>query len=108
MSSGTINYDESKLSALDIKQVNYNLKNDPLPEEYHLVVFEDSQFNANILSKISSALTSRGFLLLIENASSKCTISSSVDLQQVAVIENNGKKYFLLKKVSGIPCNIFN
>ncbi|XP_050531344.1 fatty acid synthase-like [Daktulosphaira vitifoliae] len=100
LSNGAINFDENKLLALDIKSVNHNIKIDPLPEEYHLIVFEDSQFDTDILNKISSALTFRGFVLLIENTSAKFTTSSSVDLQQVAVIENNAKKYFLLKKVS--------
>jgi len=66
-----------------------------------LIVAEDIQFDATILSKISAALAPRGFVLLVENinaiASSKL---QSNNLQIVAVIENDDKKYFLLKKVS--------
>lgn len=71
-----------------------------MPEKYHLVVAEDSQFNTTLLIKISEALAPRGFVLLVENVSAvPLPTIKSFNLQVVAVTENNYKKYYLLKKV---------
>jgi len=93
--------EQSKLSALDIEVVDVDIKNASLPNKYHLVVAEDSQFDMILLSKIAVALELRGFLLLIEN--NFATPSSNLktlNLQIVAVTQNNNYKYFLLKKVT--------
>jgi fatty acid synthase len=81
--------------------VNFNIENSSLPEGYHLVVVENTQFEVSFLSKIAAALAPRGFVLLVENTSIvlSATLKES-NLQKVAVIENNNKNYFLLKKVS--------
>lgn len=100
MSNKPVNIEENKLSALDIKIVDFDVQNTSLPEKYHLVVAEDTQFESTLLTKISEALAPRGFVLLEENVSTE-TLSTikSFNLQVVAVTENNNKKYFLLKKV---------
>lgn len=101
LSNKPVNIDQSKLSSLDIEIVDFNIQNASLPEGYHLIVADDIQFDATLLSKISVALAPRGFVLLVENinaiASSKL---QSFNLQTVTVMENDDKKYFLLKKVS--------
>jgi len=101
LANGPVNVEESKLNALDINILNFDIKNSTLPEGNHLVVTENSQFDTSILSKISTALAPRGFVLLVENISI-CVPSStlkSLSLQIVSNVENNGNKYFLLKKV---------
>lgn len=103
LSNTTVNVEESKLSALDIGLINFDIKNEPLPGEYHLIISEDSQFDTTLLSKISAGLAPRGFILLIENSSTVPSSNlKSLDLQVVTVTENNNKKYFLLKKVKCI------
>lgn len=85
---------------MNIEIVDFNIQNSSLPEGYHLIVVEDSQFNVSLLSKIATGLAPRGFVLLVENISAKPpTVLKSTNLQIVAVIENSNKKYFLLKKV---------
>lgn len=81
--------------------MNFNIQNSSLPEGYHLVVVENTQFEVTFLSKIASALAPRGFVLLVENTSVELSTKlKESNLQKVAVIENNNKNYFLLKKVS--------
>lgn len=101
LSNKPVNVEESKLSALNIETVDYNIENGSLPDGYHLVVSEDSRFNTTLLDKISAALSPRGFVLLVEDVSAvpPSTLKSS-NLQLVSVTENNNKKYFLLKKVT--------
>jgi len=66
-----------------------------------LIVSDDIQFDATLLAKISAALAPRGFVLLVENRSVIASSTlKSFNLQTVTVIENDNKKYFLLKKVS--------
>lgn len=101
LSNGPINVEQSKLSALDIEVVDIDIKNASLPNEYHLVVAEDSQFDTILLSKIAVALEPRGFLLLIENNSAAPSSNlKTLNLQIVAIAQNNNYKYFLLKKVT--------
>jgi len=92
--------DQSKLSSLDIEIVDFNIQNTSLPDGYHLIVADDIQFDDTLLSKISAALAPRGFVLLVENIDAIASSTlKSFNLQIVAVIENDNKKYFLLKKV---------
>lgn len=93
--------DQSKLSSLDIKTVEFDIKNASLPGDgFHLIVADDINFDAILLAKISVALAPRGFVLLVENISTIASLTlKSLNLQIVAVVENNDKKYFLLKKV---------
>ncbi|VVC37697.1 Acyl transferase/acyl hydrolase/lysophospholipase,Acyl transferase,GroES- [Cinara cedri] len=101
LSNKPINVEESKITDLDIGIVNFDIKNESLPKENHLVISEDSQFDITLLSKISASLAPRGFILLIENISAvPSSVLKSLSLQVVNVIENNNKKYFLLKKLS--------
>ncbi|XP_050427979.1 fatty acid synthase-like [Adelges cooleyi] len=101
LSNGPVDIEESKLSAQDINVVSYNVDNGPLPEQYHLIVAEDTKFNSALLNKISQGLTTRGFALLVEDAAATfITTADSADLQQVLVVENNNRKYYLLKKRS--------
>lgn len=81
--------------------MDFNIQNSPLLEVYHLVVIENTQFEVSLLSNISAALAPRGFVLLVENTSvvPSAKLNAS-NLQKVAVIENNNKNYFLLKKVT--------
>lgn len=80
--------------------MNFDTNNATLPGEYHLIVSENSQFDNHLLSKISAALVPRGFVLLMENVTVvPSSTLKSLNLQTVSVIENNNKKYFLLKKV---------
>lgn len=100
LSNKSANLEQSKLSSLDIEIVDFNIQNASLPDRYHLIVADDIQFNATKLSKISSALAPRGFVLLVENASAVASSTlKSFDLQIVTVIEQDNEKYFLLKKV---------
>lgn len=93
--------DQSKLSSLDIEIIDFNIQNTSLPDGYHLIVADDIQFDATLLSKISAALAPRGFVLLVENIDAVVSSTlKSFNLQMVTVIENDDKKYFLLKKVS--------
>lgn len=88
------------MSALNIELVNFDIKNESLSERYHFIISEDSQFDTTLLSKISTALAPRGFILLIENISAEpSSILKSLSLQVVTIIENKSKKYLLLKKV---------
>lgn len=95
--------DLSKLSSLDVDVVDFNVKSSPLPEQYHLIVVEDTGFDAALLAKVSAALAPRGFVLLAESTSAATapspTTLKSLGLQSVAVVENKTIKYFLLKKV---------
>lgn len=92
--------DPSKLSALNIEVVNFGIKNESLPEVYHLIVAEDTQFDTTLLSKISAALAPRGFVILAENTSAVYSlIMTTLGLQIVSVTQAYNKKYFLLKKV---------
>lgn len=94
------NLEQSKLSSLDIEIVDFNIQNASLPDGYHLIIADDIQFDASKLSKISAALAPRGFVLLVENVSAVASPTlKSFDLQIVTVIEQDDKKYFLLKKV---------
>lgn len=103
LSNTPVNVEESKLSALDIRTVNFDIKNESLPGEYHLIISEESQFDTTLLSKISAGLAPRGFVLLIENISAVPPSNlKSLELQVVTVTGNNNKKYFLLKKVKSI------
>jgi len=93
--------EQSKLSDLNIEVIDIDIKNVSLPNEYHLVIVEDSRFDTILLSKISVALAPRGFTLLIENNTAVPSPNiKALNLQIVAVTENNGYKYFLLKKVT--------
>lgn len=99
-SNEPVNVEPSELSTLNIKTVDFNIQNSTLPEGHNLVVVEDSQFDVSLLSKITTGLTPRGFVLLVENISAKPSSDlKSTNLQIVSVTENNNKKYFLLKKV---------
>eukprot|EP00102_Acyrthosiphon_pisum_P027204 XP_016664414.1 PREDICTED: fatty acid synthase [Acyrthosiphon pisum] len=101
LSNKPVNIDQSKLSSLDIEIVEFNIQNASLPDEYHLIVADDIQFDGTLLGKISAALAPRGFVLLVENTDAISTSTlTSFNLQMVTVIENDNKKYFLLKKVS--------
>ena len=101
LSNKPVNIDQSKLSSLDIEIVEFNIQNASLPDEYHLIVADDIQFDCTLLGKISVALAPRGFVLLVENTDAISTSTlTSFNLQMVTVIENDNKKYFLLKKVS--------
>lgn len=101
LSNGPINVEQSKLSALSIEVVDIDIKNTSLPNEYHLIVSEDSQFDTILLSKIAVALEPRGFLLLIENNFvAPSSNLKTLNLQIVAVTQNNNYTYFLLKKVT--------
>ncbi|XP_060865504.1 fatty acid synthase-like [Metopolophium dirhodum] len=101
LSNKPVDIDQSKLSSLDIEIVDFNVQNASLPDGYHLIVADDIQFDATLLGKISAALTPRGFVLLVENIDAVASSTlKSFNLQMVTVIENNYKKYFLLKKLS--------
>lgn len=100
LSNKPVNIEQSKLSSLDIEIVDFNIQNASLSDGYHLIVADDINFDTSVLGKISSALTPRGFVLLIENISTLTpTTLKSLNLQIVSAIENGDKKYFLLKKV---------
>ncbi|XP_026810325.1 fatty acid synthase-like [Rhopalosiphum maidis] len=101
LSNNPVNVEQSKLSSLDIDVVEFNIENASLSDEYHLIVANDIHFDGTLLGKISAALSPRGFILLVENISALAsTTLKSLNLQIVTVIENNDKKYFLLKKLS--------
>ncbi|VVC42234.1 Acyl transferase/acyl hydrolase/lysophospholipase,Ketoacyl-synthetase, C- [Cinara cedri] len=101
LSNKPVNVEKSKLSALDIKIINFDIKNAILTDKYHLLVAEDSQFDSTLLSTFSTALMPRGFLLLVENITVvPSSMLKSSNLQIVAIAENNNNKYFLLKKLS--------
>lgn len=102
LSNKPIDIEQSKLSSLDIEIVDFNIQNESLPDGHHLIVADDILFDATSLGKISTALAPRGFVLLVENISAATESSTlkSFNLQTVAVIENDNKKYFLLKKVT--------
>jgi len=100
LSNKPVNIEQSKLSSLGIEIVDFNTQNAALPDEYHLIVADDIQFDATLLGKISLALAPRGFVLLVENVSAVASSNlKSFNLQIVTVIEKDNKKYFLLKKV---------
>jgi len=108
LSSKPVNIDQSKLSSLDIEIVDFNIQNASLPDGYHLIVADDIQFDGTLLGKISAALAPRGFVLLVENADAIASSKlKSFNLQMVTVIENDNKKYFLLKKVSQYYYTVF-
>ncbi|XP_050064418.1 fatty acid synthase-like [Aphis gossypii] len=101
LSNKAVNIEQSKLSSLDIEIVDFNIQNAPLSDAYQLIVADDINFDTTVLDKISSALTPRGFVLLVENISALTpTTLESLNLQIVSVIEKGDKKYFLLKKIS--------
>lgn len=87
---------------MDIHVFDFDAKSASLPEGYHLVVVQDSQFDSTLLSEISASLAPRGFVLSVENISAtpSTTQLKPLGLQVVAVTENNNKKYFLMKKVT--------
>lgn len=95
--------DLSKLSSLNVDVVDFNVKSSSLPEQYHLIVVEDTGFDVALLAKVSAALGPRGFALLAESTSVAIALSpttlKSLGLQSVAVVKNETIKYFLLKKV---------
>jgi len=100
LSNKPVNIEQSKLSSLDIEIVEFNIQNASLSDGYHLIVADDINFDTTVLDKISTALTQRGFVLLVENISVLTpTALESLNLQIVSAIENDNKKYFLLKKV---------
>jgi len=101
LSNNPVNIDQSKLSSLDIEIVEFNIQNASLPDGYNLIVADDIQFDGTLLGKISAALAPRGFVLLVENIDAIASSTlKSFNLQMVTVIENDNKKYFLLKKVN--------
>ncbi|XP_060836830.1 fatty acid synthase-like isoform X2 [Rhopalosiphum padi] len=101
LSNNPVNVEQSKLLSLDINVVEFYIENSSLSDGYHLIVADDIHFDAALLGKISAALSPRGFILLVENISAPAsTTLKSLNLQIVTVIENNDKKYFLLKKLS--------
>jgi len=103
LSNNPVNVEQSKLSSLDIDVVEFNIENASLSDGYHLIVADDIHFDVTLLGRISAALSPRGFILLVENISAlDSTTLKSLNLQIVTVIENNDKKYFLLKKVCQI------
>jgi len=94
--------EQSELSALGVKVLDFDVTNAPLPKEHHLLVAKFTRFDNVLLCKISTALAPRGFVLLVENGSvaPPSTLRKSSSLQIVSVIENHKNKYFLLKKVT--------